>query len=479
MNAFLSIRYSVHLSSLNSLDFSSPLMGHPLSLPKELLELVFEALNRPDLVSCSYTSWFWNDTANALLYREISLNRVKNLFRTLAPAEIQNGPDTAKVTTRRWKLGSFVKVIKTIDTDAGQISHPVSFMLELTKLDLFTPNVHTVELYDVMTVNRNPYWSSTWQSNLSELKWQHLKRLTIISSGLLVYGDIWNGFFDILLQIEHLNTLDAKKFLSCGIPSTPVTLNLLSLKVSVQDKIQYDHLMTMLQSCRSTLQSLAIQWLSSDAIPEPLSLENIIRSQLNLKAFALTYHKSSTLTISSFGDQIEVLEVIGNRRGNEQVEVEIGKAMMKTSKLKTLSLGTCSYFAEYIPTIIDRNKMTLHSLYLTSDVGDELIDLLLAANIRADYVTTLCFECRYLDKSMIHSLAEIFPSVEYLGLARGKAKSDRKWIATQSLSHFRNLIGIDIWTYRELVDPSSYHGSKYKIRRPLMLTSAPFGDYSM
>jgi hypothetical protein len=259
----------------------------------------------------------------------------------------------------------------------------------------------------------------------------------------------------------------------------PTTLNLLSLKVSLSDFIQYKQVMTMLQSCRSTLQSLAIKWILSGAIGQPLSLENIIQTLPNLKALALTYHEISYLTINNFGDQLEVLEVIGNRQGNEQLEVEVGEAMMKTSNLKVLSLGTCSFFTEYIPTIIDLNRMTLHSLYITSDVGDELIDLLLADNIRADRVTTLCFECRYLDNPMIHSLSVIFPSVEFLGLARGKAKSDRKWISTQSLSRFQHLKGIDIWTFRELVDPNSYHGSRYKIRRPLILTSSSSGDYSM
>ncbi|KAI8578324.1 hypothetical protein K450DRAFT_247273 [Umbelopsis ramanniana AG] len=461
-------------------------MSQPLYLPKELLELVFEELDISDLVSCSYTSWFWNDTANVLLYREIDglpLYRVKKLLRTLAPPRFENDNDTSEVTTRQRKLGGLVKVIKMFEIggdDANVLSHPTfAYILETAKLGLLTPNVHTAEMYEAKPFKRDQLPSPPFRWGLSESKWQHLKRLTIISSDIRVSGCIRKDFFDMLLQLDHLDMLDAKKFLSCGSPSVPITPNLTSLKVSVRDKIQYDHVMIMLQSCRRTLHAVAIQWLPYGSISQSFNLENLIKTQLNLKALALTYDKNSRLTISSFGDQIEVLEVIGNRRGNEQVEEEIGKAMMKASKLKTLSLGTCSYYTEYIPTIIDRNKATLHSLYLTSDVGDELIDLLLAANVRADQVATLCFECRYLDNSMVQSLAEIFPSVNYLGLARGKAKSDRKWIAPQSLSYFRKLVGVDVWTFRELLDPDSYHGSKYKIRRPLMLKSSRFGDYSM
>lgn len=460
-------------------------MTLPLHLPKELLELVFKELNRQDLVSCSYTSWFWNDNANVFLYHELSglaLDRLKKLVRTLAPTQLQNGPDTSETTARQRKLGNLVKVIKLREIEDGAYlisKSTAAYLEESAKLGLLTPNVHTAEIYDVEVDNSKTLSSSPLQWDLRKSKWQYLKRLKIIDSGAHLHGDIGAGFVDILPQIKHLDVLDAEQILECNFPPMPTTLNLISLKVSVSDHFQYDQVMTMLQSCRSTLQSLTIKWLPSSAIRQPLSLENIIQMHPNLKALALTYHESSYLTIKSFGDQLEVLEVIGNRQGNEQLEVEVGEAMMRTSNLKVLSLGTCSYFTEYIPTIIDHNRKSLQGLYITSDVGDELIDLLLADNIQADRVTTLCFECRYLDNSMIYSLSEIFPSVEYLGLARGKAKSDRKWISTQSLSRFRHLKGIDIWTFRELVDPNSYRGSRYKIRRPLILTSSSCGDYSM
>lgn len=460
-------------------------MAVPLSLPKELLELVFKELNCQDLVSCSYTSWFWNDTANVLVYHELSslsLDRLRKLVRTLAPTYVPNGLDTPETTPRQRQLGNLVKVIKLreIQDRAYLIAKPtVAYLEESAKLTLLTPNVHTAVIYDVNVVNGGTISSSPLQWDLSISKWQHLNRLKILASGAHTHGDIGIGVVELLPQIEHFDVLDAERILGCTFPSMPTTLNVVSLKISVGDHIQYDQVMTMLQSCRNTLQSLTIKWLLSQAIRKSLSLEKIIQTHPKLKAFALTYHESSYLTIDSFGDQLEVLEVIGNRQGNEQFEVEVGRAMMRTSNLKVLSLGTCSYFIEYIPTTIDRNRMTLHSLYVTSDVGDELIDLLLADNIRADCVTTLCFECRYLDNTMVHSLSIIFPYVEYLGLARGKAKSDRKWISTQSLSWFRQLKGIDIWTFRELVDPSSYHGLKYKIQRPLIITSSSSGDYSM
>ncbi|KAG2172632.1 hypothetical protein INT44_002647 [Umbelopsis vinacea] len=462
-------------------------MNRPLYLPKELLELVFEELDRSDLVSCSYTSWFWNDSANVILYREIhgmTLDGVYDLIRTLELNQFENGPDIS-LTKRRRKLGSLVKVVRKAE-ELGEpeefsfiIRGTLAYLLQTKDLSELTPNVHTAEMYETATASRDVFALPPNLWDVLEYQWKHLRRLTITHFKERAPWRIRDSFLDILLQLDYLDILDTTKFLSCDFPSAPVTPNLSSLKVSIRDYIQYDHVMTMLQSCQRTLHSLAIQVLPPGCIIIPFSFDNLLKKQLNLKELALTYDETSQLTISSFGDQIEVLEVIGNRQGNQQVEEEIAKAMLKASKLNTLSLGTCSYFTEYIPEFIDRNKATLHSLYLTSDVGDELIDFMIEDNLRADQVTTLCFECRYLDNSMVQRLAEIFPSIKYLGLGRGKAKSERKWITHQSLSRFRNLVGVDMWTFRELLDPNSYHGSKYKIRRPLMLKSSRSSDYSM
>ena len=137
--------------------------------------------------------------------------------------------------------------------------------------------------------------------------------------------------------------------------------------------------------------------------------------------------------------------------------------MKKTSKLKTLSLLVSNVTLEDIPLVLENNKNTLHTFYFRAynQTGNaSLISLLLANKVQLCNVTTLFFQLSTLDNSDVHSLAEIFPNVEFLHLSLLVVTSDShqrmgvssKWITTHDLSHFRHLKAIDEDTYVYVID---------------------------
>ncbi|KAH8548433.1 hypothetical protein BGW37DRAFT_470200 [Umbelopsis sp. PMI_123] len=433
-----------------------PPMNRGIQLHTELWDFIFQHLTYPDLVSCSYTNWRWNDVANARLYHNVratSTSALEKFVSTVTLPDTTNKAECLKGMTRQRELGNLVKTINLVFIHEVQWQPlPQCSMSILQRVSSATPNVHTVEIRYLRTPNSQPCYCDMDWSAIFRVNWQHLKRLTMKSDVLL---DETNIATIILHQLEHLDTTDARKFLNCKLLPTPTMLNLRLLKITVYND-QYDQIKTILQRCQGTLYSLAIRLPFYEANNLPLDLDTLIQGLPKLKAFALAYSQDSRLILNSFGNKIEELEIIGNGRRNDPVDTMLGHAMMKTSQLKTLSLGTCTNIFQYIPTIIQNNSTTLQNVYITCRLGKVLIANMIANNTLGNNVTTLCFECRYLNNTAVRNLAAVFPQVKYLALTRGKAQAGQQWISTKSLCTFQHLKGVDTVMYSELLDPSSY-----------------------
>ncbi|KAG2172636.1 hypothetical protein INT44_002651 [Umbelopsis vinacea] len=334
------------------------------------------------------------------------------------------------------------------------------YLPPLSKLASMTPNVHTVYVRDsralVTALSAFDYAS----------KWPKLKTLGLSSPAYHLSSNTIN-FISVLSRLQHLDIVYAYSFPEYILPLSPIKLKLQSLKISIFNQLQYEGAKVMIECCRDTLNTLVISWEVTASSHPPLTLDNLILGLPNLKILGLTYSFHSKFTISSFGNQLEELEIHVNKARREQLEVLIGDVLKKTSNLKTLSFGTkVSPFVEDIPMVIQSNIATLQNLYLSCNSGNDLVTSLIAMGIRTDNLSTLSFECMNFNDYMVRSLASIFPKLEYMDLTRGRLSLDQPWITNDSISLFRYLKGINAKTmFSQLVDPSRYNFAKYDIER--------------
>jgi F-box-like len=430
-------------------------MTNEQKFPNELLVLVFQHLTKRDLLNCTYTCWTWNSIGNEQLYYKVygnSNDKFRKLIRTITGTPSQTGVNIANVMPRQ--LGKLIKVIK-LQRDYYFHANSRWYAELLSTLATVTPNVHTADIYGP---NISPSVETStgfdWEASLSS-KWPHLRRLRIAAGKPT--GDLRFRAYNMETLLNRLHYLDIVYWPDFPeyLPPSPLMLsNIMMLKVAVQDKSSYDRLKEVLKSCQDTLHTLTLSWSASTG---SLSVDDLITGLRQLKTIGFSYSISADFAISSFGDHVEHLELIGSHRLVEnEVDREITNATLKTSSLKTLRVARCEHFVDYLAEILVANASTLQSLYFTGDSGDLLIERLIDNRAHLNNVTTLSFECGMLDDLKAKDLADIFPNVQFLEMTAGPFSSVDRWIASKTLGRFHKLKSIGSITFRELLEPNAY-----------------------
>lgn len=449
-----------------------------MQLPSEVLRITLQYLAHHDLLNCSYTCWSWNQAANVLLYYKVygfGESMFEKLLRTITPIRLPSDGQNSNATSRRQQLGQLVKVVVMRKDDSFR-DFSDWYLPLLPKLAFATPNVHTASLYDPCasaTMFSSSYrslsfdWNEAFGSN-----WLQLKKLKLEAPSRSGFHE--GGMINIMKVFERLQSLDityCSAIVMLKLPYVPAMPFLECFKARVLYGDDYQRIKALTNVCRNRFHTLALIWQLTIVSKPPVTLDDLTLELPNLKSFGFSYFYSRNFTISSFGAHLEELELLARDcRFEDQVDSLIGKAMMKMSKLKTLSLITCCALLEYIPMVIESNKGTLQKFYFSGKDGDKLIEDMVASNLRAYHVTTLYFEYHDLDKSMVRHLAEIFPHVQFLTLTRGKARSVQSWLSLQTLQVFKNLIGLGTTTCSELLDPSKCKFDQFVIQQPIILS---------
>ncbi|KAH8548430.1 hypothetical protein BGW37DRAFT_182267 [Umbelopsis sp. PMI_123] len=451
-------------------------MIQTLALPDELLSLIFQNLGSRDILSCSYVCWTWNKAANPLLYYNIfscSQGVFENLIRTITPPE-SSSENEAMCPSRQKQLGALIRVIR-IHNDHVFYGFAYWYLPALCRLAAFSPNVHTVDIYEPSaSVNGLNNTTLNWQTILGK-GWPHLKALRLVDPKIHIRnGRYLTDIDNTLYQLRHLDIMHTTVRLESHLlgPLSPTNGQLKSLKIRVNEAYDYALLKRLLQSCKNTLDTLVLSWHMSILDHPSLSLDDLILELPNLKSLGFTYSGNEACNITSFGEKLERLDIIGNSYFSlEQCHKIIGHAMMKTTNLKTLSLESCPWLVQYIPMVIDVNRATLQTLYFVSDTGYQWISTLAKNSMPFYSVTTLCFECLSLNDNIVLILAAIFPNVQFLSLAKHRG-INQNWILSGALSHFQHLKGVDKWTFHEVVDQNNFNYAQYDIRYPLLFNAS-------
>ncbi|KAG2172633.1 hypothetical protein INT44_002648 [Umbelopsis vinacea] len=444
------------------------------TFPNELLALVFQHLTKRDVLNCTYTCWAWNSIGNERLYYKVygnSNDRFRKLIRTITRTPSQTSVNIANGMPRQ--LGKLIKVIK-LQRDYYFHANSRWYAELLSTLATATPNVHTADIYGP---NISPSVETTtgfdWEASLSS-KWPHLRRLRIAAGKPT--GDLKfcaNNMATLLNRLHYLDIVYWPDFPDYLPPSPLIVSNIRMLKVAVQDKPSYDRLKEVLESCQDTLNTLTLSWSASTG---SLSVDDLITGLPQLKKFGFSYSISADLSISSFGDHVEHLELIGSHRLVEnEADRKVTSATLKTTKLRTLRVARCEHFVDYLADILVANASTLQSLYFTGDSGDLLIEGLIDNNAHLYNVTTLSFECGMLDDLKAKDLADIFPNVQFLEMTAGPFSSVERWITSKTLGKFQDLKAIGPITFRELLDPNGYTLAFCDMERTLFLTDVSDG----
>ncbi|KAI8578330.1 hypothetical protein K450DRAFT_247422 [Umbelopsis ramanniana AG] len=442
--------------------------------PNELLALVFQHLTKRDLLNCTYTCWAWNSIGNERLYYKVygnSNDRFRKLIRTITGAPSQTGVSTANGMPRQ--LGKLIRVIK-LQRDYYFHANSRWYAELLSKLATVTPNVHTADIYGP---NISPSVETTtefdWEASLSS-KWPHLRRLRIAAGKPT--GDIKfpaNNMETLLNRLHYLDIVYWPDFPEYLPPSPLMVSDIRMLKVAVQDKSSYHRLKELLNSCQDTLNTLTLSWSASSG---SLSVDDLITGLRQLKKFGFSYSISADLTISTFGDHVEHLELIGSHRLVEnEADRRVTNATLKTTGLKTLRVARCEHFVDYLADILAANASTLQNLYFTGDSGDLLIEGLMDNSAHLNNVTTLSFECGMLNDLKANDLADIFPNVQFLEMTAGPFSSVERWITSKTLRKFHHLKAIGSITFRELLEPNGYTLAFCDMERTLFLADVSEG----
>lgn len=453
-------------------------MNHKLELPNEILIIILQNLCRQDLVSCSHTCWTWNNAANSLLYETVSLSSCtvfQKFLKIIIDPQNSDGNCVGNAIDRHQPLGRLVKTVEIL-VDYSEYDDLQSYSTMLLSLASKTPNIHTSKLFlPTLCSDHGSRCSFDWSTLASQ--WTQLKSLTL-RKALYYAAEEYNlnNINAVLYKLQHLDVTGCEHILTYMRPSLPSMPCLQSFMANVFDTNDYQVLKAILQTCQDTLHTLIIGFYS---IFQPLSinLDDLTVGCKHLKAFGLTTHDDSKLHISDLGENLEHFEwwTIGN--GDVYtLDHPIYQAMMKTSKLKTMSIAG-NMALDHIPLVLEANKDTLHTFYFDYMNHDNLIEYLQAYNVRLYNVTMLCFEFWSLDLPDVGFLAEIFPNVEFLGLCRDRLQHERtrhkmmrtkglQWITMDALSRFQHLKAIDEITFLELVDQNSTTYQRCNILQP-------------
>jgi hypothetical protein len=432
-----------------------------IELPSEILTVILKELLPQDLTSCSRTCWVWNTITNPFLYEAVyicSEDRYQLFVRSITPCRNHDVRCVCKPCNRRQQLGQLVKAVD-IDIDYGTTyeeifdDFTVTLLLELASA---TPNVHTAKIYMPILAENLTNSGHYFDWSTLAARWTKLTSLTLRNPTYwpLVQGELTN-FSDILSRIQHLETT-CENGLHLMLPFLPAKPCLQSLIANAFGSMDYEALKEICQTCRNTLHTLIM------VNDTGVDLDDINMGSNLLKTVGINHWEGEEPHITNFGDNLEHLEYRGN--GGDGYH-SIIQAIKKTNKLKTLSLVVRYVTLKVIPLILENNKNTLHTFYFrgSDELGiASLISRLLANKVQLCNVTTLFFELSTLNNFDVHSLAEIFPNVEFLGLTKDSSKRfsslypvTSKWITTDDLSHFQHLKAIPLITYLEVIDPKA------------------------
>ncbi|KAH8548427.1 hypothetical protein BGW37DRAFT_523448 [Umbelopsis sp. PMI_123] len=432
-------------------------MNLAYKLPDDVLRLIFENLTRTDIVNCTYTCWIWNAAANKRLYSKLSVpskRRLELLIRTIAEPQSTSESENSRTVTKRQQLGSLIHDVtfRIPDRPGANLRWSSS---QLSTFANSTPNVHTVYIRDFSIFQRFDVATSWLDWESLDSPWRHLKTLKIASNlrSSSTRAHIYN-MEGVLNRLQAVDTIFWSNFLLCLPQPLPVMENLKSLKVAITNKASYEQLKALLPRCRNTLRSLSIRWESTATYNPPLSLDNLMAELPKLKIFTLQFDKHARFTVDSFGDQLECLSLNGLPETMDgDIDDMVGQATEKTSNLKRLHIPDSKRIDNYIPNIIEANKMTLQTVYINSSNGANVISMLMDKKTEATKVTTLGFRLTG-DHNKLFELSNIFPGVECLGLIPWANDDKYDKIAADRLSQFRYLKGVDRITLEMLIAPS-------------------------
>lgn len=480
-------------------------MGYWQNPDVDVLLSIFENLERPDLLKCTYTCWTWNAVGNIQVYRKVqpsSLKKFEELIRTISePSTSQSNAstmvqqfehllkrDTLKFQYRMvtisecpfkllsrtyteqqntrsdtlWKMKrpqQLGQLIKNVTLKSLAYNDITGYPSQLMQFARFTPNIQTADI-DYLQIYFEACFTPRvdWEHDIGS-KWRQLKNLALRTFDCYECPiPPLSSMESALYHLEHLNTLEWTDFLYYLPHPGPNMKHLRSLKVVISDVPSYENLKELLQSCQNTLCSLSIWWcISANSNDAPLDLEDLLRKLPKLKEFALKYSYEHIFAISSFGDRLESLILISSPvEGDGQIHEIVGNAVSKTSNLQRLEIRYCKHIGKYMHTIAKNNKPTLQSIFIASRNAAEVISNLKWHDIQAANITTLGFH--FIQENLqLLDLANIFPRVESLSLPDFSFSRSKGWINSESLNQFRHLKGIDWRTCDQLIEKNRFY----------------------
>jgi hypothetical protein len=278
------------------------------------------------------------------------------------------------------QLGQLVKVVDIL-VDYSQDDNIYEYPAMLLSLTSKTPNVHTSTLFLPDSFSAHSFSdhdsNSLFDWSILASRWTRLKSLTLTKGMFQVMeGDV-NNINDVLNRLQYLDVEDCSLILTHMLPSLPTMPYLQSFMVNLYDTCEYQVLKKILKTCQRTMTALIINMIG---LPELLyiDLDDFDISHKQLKTFGLATSDISKFQITNFGDNLEKLELITLGNGNIDIlDRSMSQAMIKTRKLKTLSLGG-NMSIELISLVLEANKNTLHTLILQFKKPNNQIPYLLA-----------------------------------------------------------------------------------------------------
>jgi hypothetical protein len=225
--------------------------------------------------------------------------------------------------------------------------------------------------------------------------------------------------------------------------------HLQTLMVTINSSNDFHALKKMLKACQHSLHTLRIR------VDMPMKcmidLDHFEVGRLRLKVFKLVLWSDTVIKITSFGENLDHLELQAFRNPHDSLRYDSLLQALINGNFKSLHLFSDSHF-DQLPSILEGNKKTLQTLGLYTGNAGRLIEHLMMNKVRLCSITTLRLNADGLKHSGVLSLAEIFPNVKFLGL-RSYNGSDSRSCITTALKHFQHLKAIDKSTYH-LIDQS-------------------------
>lgn len=251
-------------------------------------------------------------------------------------------------------------------------------------------------------------------------------------------------------MLQHLDLTECKGILYHTLLAQLNMPYLKTLMVNIHSTSDCQALKKILRTCQHSLHTL---YIGVARMLQPLSvnLDDLEVGRTPLKVLKLLFHGDSEINITSFGENLDHLELMILRAEHDYIQYDSLHQALINGNFKCLRLLADPHF-DQLPSILEGNKNTLHTLCLIGNAG-RLIEHLMMNKVRLYGITTLPFNGNGLKHSGVRSLAEIFPNVEFLALT-SLEESDSRSCITTALSHFQHLKAIDKITCQDMIDRS-------------------------